>query len=47
MIGEMSVLNVTVEQGFVGVTFWSSIFLLQDKTMITMNNVKNKGLFMG
>jgi hypothetical protein len=45
IIGEMSVLNVTVEQGLVGLTSGSSTALVQDKTMITIDNVKNKGLF--
>jgi hypothetical protein len=46
MIGEMSVLNVTVEQGFVGVTCGLSIVLLQDKAMNIIDNVKYKILFM-
>jgi hypothetical protein len=46
MIGAMSVLKVTVEQGFVGVICGSSIALLQDKAMNTIDNEKNKILFM-
>lgn len=38
----MSVLNVTVEQGFVGLTSGSSTALVQDKTMITIDKVKKK-----
>jgi hypothetical protein len=45
-MGVMSVLNVTVEHGLVGVTIGSSIPCVQEKITATNSNNKNKGLFM-